>query len=88
MAWFQPKPLTVPDIIALNAEFLNAKTAWVDGERRESWRAFGTGTARVANALAEGDSPAVAEPEHAIEVWRRAGFEAMQIGAHYVERGA
>ena len=53
MAWFQPKPLTVPDIIALNAEFLNAKTAWVDGERRESWRAFGAGTARVANALAD-----------------------------------
>ncbi len=52
MAWFQPKPLTVPDIIALNAEFLHEKTAWVDGDRRVSWRAFGTGTARVANALA------------------------------------
>ncbi len=52
MAWFQPKPLTVPDIIALNADCLNEKTAWVDRDRRVSWRAFGTGTARVANALA------------------------------------
>jgi acyl-CoA synthetase (AMP-forming)/AMP-acid ligase II len=52
MAWFKPKPLTVADIIALNAEYLGAKTAWVDRESRISWRAFGAGTARVANALA------------------------------------
>lgn len=50
-------------------------------------RASGCG-ALAAFPLAEGDAPAVAEPEHAIEVWRRAGFEAMQIGAHYVEQGA
>lgn len=52
MAWFTPKPLTVPDIIALNAEFLHTKTAWIDRDRRVSWRDFGAGTARVANALA------------------------------------
>ena len=52
MAWFKPKPLTVADIIALNAGYLNAKTAWVDRERRVSWHEFGDGTARVANALA------------------------------------
>ena len=52
MAWFKPKPLTVADIIALNAEHLGAKTAWVDRERRVSWQEFGDGTARVASALA------------------------------------
>ena len=52
MAWFQPKPLTVPDIIALNAGSLHGKTAWVDRERRVSWTEFGAGTSRVANALA------------------------------------
>ena len=51
MAWFSPKPLLLPDIIALNAEFLHSKTAWVDRERRVSWREFGDGTSRVANAF-------------------------------------
>ena len=53
MAWYTRKPLTVPDIIALNADFLGEKSAVVDGERRVSWRDFGAGTARVANALAD-----------------------------------
>ncbi|MEE4164203.1 MAG: AMP-binding protein [Woeseiaceae bacterium] len=53
MAWYTRKPLTVPDIIALNADYLGEKPAVVDGERRVSWRDFGAGTARVANALAD-----------------------------------
>jgi len=51
MAWFAPKPLLLPDIIALNAAYLNRKTAFVDRGRRVSWADFGTGTNRVANAL-------------------------------------
>ncbi|MEM8816724.1 MAG: AMP-binding protein [Pseudomonadota bacterium] len=56
MAWFTPKPLLLPDIIALNAAYLNRKTAFVDcgrdnRGRRISWAEFGTGTNRVANAL-------------------------------------
>ncbi len=52
MAWFAPKPLLLPDVIALNAEYLNGKPAFVDRDRRVSWREFGAGTSRVANALA------------------------------------
>ncbi len=52
MAWFSPKPLLLPDIIALNAEYLHSKTAFVDRERRVSWREFGDGTCRVGHALA------------------------------------
>lgn len=51
MAWFAPTPVLLPDVIALNAEYLNDKTAFVDRERRVSWREFGAGTNRVANAL-------------------------------------
>ena len=52
MAWFTPKPLLLPDIIALNAAYLNRKTAFVDctgvdRDRRISWAEFGTGTNRV-----------------------------------------
>ena len=53
MAWFSPKPLLLPDIIALNAAFLQSKTAFVDRDRRVSWHEFGQGTNRVANALAD-----------------------------------
>jgi acyl-CoA synthetase (AMP-forming)/AMP-acid ligase II len=51
MAWFSPKPLLIPDVIALNATSLLAKDAIVDGERVTSWADFGAGTAQVANAL-------------------------------------
>jgi acyl-CoA synthetase (AMP-forming)/AMP-acid ligase II len=51
MAWFSPQPLLIPDIIAMNAEFLGTKPAWIDGEQMTTWAGFGEGTARVANAL-------------------------------------
>ncbi len=51
MAWFAPKPVLLPDVIALNAEYLNDKPAFVDRDRQVSWREFGAGTNRVANAL-------------------------------------
>ncbi len=51
MAWFSPAPLILPDIIALNARFLDRKPAFIDGSRTTSWAEFGAGTARVANAL-------------------------------------
>jgi len=51
MAWFAPKPLLIPDIIALNATSLGAKDAVVDGDFIVSWSDFGSGTARFANAL-------------------------------------
>ena len=51
MAWFSPKPLLLPDIIALNAEIMPGKPAWIDRGIETSWRGFGDGTARVANAL-------------------------------------
>lgn len=44
--------------------------------------------ALAAFPIAEGDGPAVGDPGHALEVWRRAGFDAMQLGDHYVERPA
>lgn len=51
MAWFSPKPLLVPDIIALNATSLNDKPAVVFDSKTVSWKEFGRGTSRVANAL-------------------------------------
>ncbi len=53
MAWFSPKPLILPDVITLNADFNGPKTAVVDGDTRVTWQAFGEGTARVANAFAD-----------------------------------
>jgi len=51
MAWFSPKPLLIPDIIALNTTSLATKDAVVDGDSVVSWAGFGAGTAQVANAL-------------------------------------
>jgi len=51
MAWFSPKPLLIPDIIALNATSLGSKDAVIDGESVVSWSGFGAGTAQLANAL-------------------------------------
>ena len=51
MAWFSPKPLLLPDIIALNAETMPGKAAWVDVGVETSWRQFGEGTSKLANAL-------------------------------------
>jgi acyl-CoA synthetase (AMP-forming)/AMP-acid ligase II len=51
MAWFSPKPLLIPDIIALNATSLCRKDAVVDGDSVVSWSGFGAGTAQLANAL-------------------------------------
>ena len=51
MAWFSPKPLLIPDIIALNASSLASKDAIVDGDSVTSWASFGAGTAQVGNAL-------------------------------------
>jgi len=52
MAWFSPRPTLVPDIIALNAQFLGAKPAIEFEGKTVDWRGFGAGTARFANALA------------------------------------
>jgi len=51
MAWFSPKPLLVPDIIALNAVSCATKDAVVDGDRSISWEQFGNGTLQIANTL-------------------------------------
>lgn len=51
MAWFSPRPLLVPDIIALNADYLDGKPAVEFEDHAVSWGDFGKGTARVANAL-------------------------------------
>jgi len=51
MAWFSPKPLLIPDIIAINATSCSTKDAVVDGDRVVSWTQFGAGTVQVANAL-------------------------------------
>lgn len=53
MAWFSPKPLLIPDVIALNASSLATKDAVVDGDRVVSWAGFGDGTAQLANALTD-----------------------------------
>tara|TARA_R110000782_G_scaffold172554_2_gene264164 strand:- start:1742 stop:3301 length:1560 start_codon:yes stop_codon:yes gene_type:complete len=51
MAWFSPRPLLVPHIIALNAEFLGTKPAFEFDGSVISWTDFGIGTARIGNAL-------------------------------------
>ena len=51
MAWFSPSALTIPDILAANAEYIGNKTAVVCDDKEISWAEFGRGTARVANAL-------------------------------------
>ncbi len=51
MAWFSPKPLLLPDILAINAVSYPNKDAVVDGDNVVSWADFGTGTVKCANAL-------------------------------------
>lgn len=51
MAWFEPQPLLIPDIIALNRVHLSGKAAVVVDDLEISWAEFGAGTARFANAL-------------------------------------
>lgn len=51
MAWFAPKALLIPDIIAMNQEYLASKAAVVIDDQEISWTEFGSGTARFANAL-------------------------------------
>lgn len=46
-----------------------------------------TGCAAVAAfPIAEGDGPPVADAAHALEVWRRAGLAAIQLGPFWVEK--
>jgi len=51
MAWFSPKPLILPEIIAQNARFLPNKPAWVCDDVTMTWSEFGEGTAKIGNAL-------------------------------------
>lgn len=51
MAWFVPRPLLIPDIIAMNQAYLSSKAAVVIDDQEISWTEFGGGTARFANAL-------------------------------------
>ena len=51
MAWFSPKPLLIPDILAQNQAFLGSKPAVIVDDDTTTWSEFGVGTARVANAL-------------------------------------
>jgi acyl-CoA synthetase (AMP-forming)/AMP-acid ligase II len=51
MAWFTPKPLILPEIIAQNARFLRNKPAWVCDGVTVTWSDFGEGTAKIGNAL-------------------------------------
>jgi len=51
MAWFTPRPLLIPDIIAMNQAHLCNKAAIVIDDEEISWADFGAGTARFANAL-------------------------------------
>jgi len=53
MAWFSPKPLLIPDILALNEQWLATKAAVIDGDRSVDWRQFGAGMSRFANALSK-----------------------------------
>ncbi len=53
MAWFSPKPLLIPDIIAINAVSCSTKDAVIDGDNVISWAGFGAGTVQIANALHE-----------------------------------
>lgn len=51
MAWFSPKPLLIPDILAQNQAYLGSKPAVIVDDDVVSWADFGTGTARFGNAL-------------------------------------
>jgi len=51
MTWFSPRPLLLPEIIALNSRWLPDKPAIIIDERQLSWPDFGAGTARIGNAL-------------------------------------
>lgn len=51
MAWFSPKPLLIPDILAINEASCLSKDAVVDGDSVVSWEIFGLGTRQLANAL-------------------------------------
>ena len=51
MAWFEPKPLLIPDIIEMNRSFLGNKPAVIIDDDKVSWTAFGNGTTQFANAL-------------------------------------
>lgn len=51
MAWFTPKPLLIPDILAQNQAYLANKPAVIVDDDVTSWADFGAGTARFANAL-------------------------------------
>ncbi len=51
MAWFSPKPLLIPDILAQNQAFLGRKPAVIVDDDVVTWEEFGAGTSRFANAL-------------------------------------
>ena len=51
MAWFSPKPLLIPDILAQNQAYLGSKPAVIVDDEVATWSEFGGGTARFANAL-------------------------------------
>ncbi len=51
MAWFDKRPLTVPDAIRCSAEANRDKPAVEIDDRVVSWGAFDAGTCQVANAL-------------------------------------
>ena len=51
MAWFSPKPLLIPDIMAINEASCLGKDCVVDGDTVVTWAEFGRGTRQVANAL-------------------------------------
>lgn len=53
MPWFAPKPLLIPDLLALNSQWLDEKPAVIVDDTLHSWAAFGRGTAQFANALLE-----------------------------------
>lgn len=51
MAWFSPKPLLIPDILAQNQAYLGSKPAVIVDDDVVTWAEFGCGTSRAANAL-------------------------------------
>ncbi len=53
MAWFSPRALLIPDIMAINEASCPSKDAVVDGDKVVSWADFGAGTVRLANVLHE-----------------------------------
>ncbi|MEL6869172.1 MAG: class I adenylate-forming enzyme family protein [Pseudomonadota bacterium] len=52
MTWFQPKPLMLPAMLALNAEHLGAKPALIVDDETLNWAEFTGRCAAVAGALA------------------------------------